>query len=126
MKLRASTSTSISILPYADFSYILGYLDGEAETEEDFDKNNGTIVLGSFTVPATGHGLFTSTACRDGAPAPVDANSDNHDCACPVIQDNCDLDAVTAELDRRRQNLAFDDEWWLREGGRAGRPRYLQ
>jgi len=98
----------------AQFKYILGYSDGQAHVQEDFDKGNQPIISVPFgPFPFSQYGLSAMSEQR------IDTSQWNHE-----LRLTGGGDRVTWMLSALHWNetmdVQFDDEWWLREGGDAG------
>ncbi len=105
-------------LDYADFTYILGYLDNKALIQQDFDKNN-RMIFSSFS-PFPPPGMATSQYGLSAmSQQHLDTRQVNHE-----LRLSGESDKVTWLLSllhwEEDMHLLFDDEWWLREGGNAG------
>ena len=104
-------------MPYADFSYILGYLDADTEMQEDFDKANSQAVSGFVPFPPPGF-AFSQYGLSAMAHQRQTTEQWNHE-----LRLTGESEKATWMLSllnwNEEVNLAFDDEWWLREGASA-------
>jgi iron complex outermembrane receptor protein len=96
------------------FSYIMGYSDGQAHVQEDFDKGNQPIIAVPFgPFPFSQYGLSAMSQQR------IDTSQWSHELRLTGGGDRVTW-MMSALHWTEKMDTQFDDEWWLREGGNAG------
>ena len=91
----------------ANFKYILGYLDNDTFIQEDFDKNSVMIFSQPFAFSQYGLSAMSQQS--------LNTEQWNHEFRLTGQSDR--LDWMVSLLNWTEEvELAFDDEWWLREG----------
>ena len=91
----------------ANLKYILGYLDNDTFIQEDFDKNSRLAVSVPFA--------FSQYGLSAMAQQSLNTEQWNHELR--LTGDTEKTSWMVSVLNWREDvDLAFDDEWWLREG----------
>lgn len=97
-----------------DLTYLLGYVDSNAFVQEDFDKTNVPIISVPFPpFPFSQYGLSAM------AQQQIDTEQWNHELRLSGGTDRASW-MVSALSWNEEMDVAFDDEWFLRDGGNAG------